>query len=284
MNSNYDVTTNLYGRNQIIEGTTVYDAAGEKVGSVQQLDPQGGYLLVQTGQIFHRDVYVPLDAIARTDADGVYLNLYKDALGDDRYANPPAMRPEAREELATMSSPATDTVVPADTAPRDTRDTRDLAARDTTATDTMARDTAAAGSDDITVPVLEEQLVAEKQRGETGHAHLHKDVVQEQQALNVPLTHEEVRVERAPVEGRVTDVGPAAFQERDIEIPLMGERVITEKEARVVEEVRLHKQPVTEQRQVTDTVRKERVRVEGAEEQTLPLDQTLDRSADQSRA
>jgi len=54
-----------------------------------------------------------------------------------------------------------------------------------------------------------------------------------------------------------------AFTEQDIEILLMGEEVTMGKRTRVSEEIRLHTERITQQREVTDTVRKERVTIEG---------------------
>ncbi len=115
---------------------------------------------------------------------------------------------------------------------------------------------------DVRVPLMEEELVTDKQRVEEGRVHLHKDVVTEQQTINVPVTREEVHVERVPVSGNYDANTAGAFQDKDIDVPVMGEEVVTEKRAHVVEEVRLRKDQVTENEQVSDTVRKERVVVE----------------------
>jgi stress response protein YsnF len=48
---------------------------------------------------------------------------------------------------------------------------------------------------------------------------------------------------------------------------VMGEQVYTEKRTNVRDELHLHKRPVTDTEQVFDTVRKERVNVEGVDEQ-----------------
>src|SRR5207248_2118422 len=55
------------------------------------------------------------------------------------------------------------------------------------------------------VRLREEQLRAQKQPVETGEARLRKDVVSEQQSMDVPVTHEEVYVERRPGSGQPTD-------------------------------------------------------------------------------
>src|SRR5207248_3291524 len=105
---------------------------------------------------------------------------------------------------------------------------------------------------------------AGRQQAEAGRAHVHKEVVDEQQTANVPTTYEELHVARVPERGGASDIGPDAFTNRDFDIPLRGEEVVTKKEARVAEEVHLRKQQVTEGQRVDDTVRKERVRVEGS--------------------
>ncbi len=74
----------------IAPGTDVYDNSGEKIGSVQQYNPQSGYMLVKKGVLFTKDLYIPTDAIARTTTDGIRLNLSKDDLKEDRYTAPPA--------------------------------------------------------------------------------------------------------------------------------------------------------------------------------------------------
>jgi uncharacterized protein (TIGR02271 family) len=117
--------------------------------------------------------------------------------------------------------------------------------------------------------VHEEELVVGRREQEIGRVHLHKDVVEEPQTITAPVTHEEVTLERVPVQGEYTP-SPDAFTEKDIDVPVMGEELVTDKRAKVTEEVRLRKQPVTEEQQVSDTVRKERVRVEGAEEADGP--------------
>ncbi len=98
---------------------------------------------------------------------------------------------------------------------------------------------------------------------------IHKEVMAEQQSVPVTRQHEEAVVERAPVSG-VTDVDVSnAFREWDIDVPVMGEEAVVGKRVREVEEVRLRKEAVTEQQQVSDTVRKERVIVDGVEDQQI---------------
>jgi len=239
---------------QFYQDATVYDTAGEKIGTVQAYDPQGGYITVQKGFLFHKDLYIPVNAVQRTDAEGnVYLSLHKDDLADERYDNPPigsAMGEDSDARTATVAATMTTTRTrQATPTPRQTQATM--------------RD-----EDTINVPVFEEELVVGKQREEMGRVHLHKDVVQEQETVSVNLRHEEVTVERVAVTGQVSQADlQNAFQDQVIEVPVMDEEAIVGKRLHEVEEVRLHKDATQVQEQVGGTVRKERVVVEGVEEQ-----------------
>jgi uncharacterized protein (TIGR02271 family) len=109
-----------------------------------------------------------------------------------------------------------------------------------------------------------ELLRAVKQRVQTGEIRLRKDVVTENQTINVPVTREDVIVERVPVEEarrRPGAAGPIGEGE-EIRIPVSEERVSVTKEPVVTGEVRVQKRAVQDTQQVSDTVRHEEVRVE----------------------
>jgi uncharacterized protein (TIGR02271 family) len=90
--------------------------------------------------------------------------------------------------------------------------------------------------------------------------------VQEQETVLVTLRREEVTVERVPVMGQARQTDRTdAFRSQDIEAPVMGEEAVVGTQVRETEEVRLHKDVTQEREQVSDTVRKERVVVEGVD-------------------
>ncbi len=99
---------------------------------------------------------------------------------------------------------------------------------------------------------------------EVGRARLRKYVVTEDVTQTVPVSREEVRVEREPITdanvGKAMD-GPA-ISEEEHEVTLRAERPVVEKEAVPVERVRLDKDTVTEQQTVSDQVAKEQVEVD----------------------
>jgi len=89
MDSNRDMY-NTSGQIPITVGTDVFDANGEKVGTVKQYNPQASYMVLEKGMLFKKDLYVPVSAIDRTTTDGIRLSLFKDDLKADRFTAPPA--------------------------------------------------------------------------------------------------------------------------------------------------------------------------------------------------
>ena len=112
-----------------------------------------------------------------------------------------------------------------------------------------------------TLQLREEELVASKQRVETGQVQVRKDIVSEQRTLEVPVTRDEVVIERHPVDRRPAD-GPIDDRGQSIEIPLREDRVELEKRAVVYEEVGLGKREVKDTEHVSGTVRREEARIE----------------------
>jgi uncharacterized protein (TIGR02271 family) len=106
----------------------------------------------------------------------------------------------------------------------------------------------------------EEQLKVGKEQVETGRVRLRKYTVTEEQQVRVPVTHEEVRVEREPItdgERRDTRIG-----DEEQEVTLHAERAKVEQETVPVEQVRLRKEDVTEEQALSGEIRKEQIEVE----------------------
>jgi len=56
------------------EGLPIYDRCEEQLGVVSEYGVQEQYLMMREGHLLHRTVSVPISAIERADAKGVYLN------------------------------------------------------------------------------------------------------------------------------------------------------------------------------------------------------------------
>ena len=228
----YDYTDRL------VAGTDVYGADNEKIGTVA--DVGQNYFLVQKGWLFIKDLYLPTSAIAQADSDAVYLNLTK----------------QQAEQMGRDQLPTTGD------AWYGTHRTGGTMTGTGYATDREVGRTVNEG-ENISVPIVEEQLKAGVRETETGRARIVKDVRQEQQTIDVPVEREEVYVtERAA--NRPATEADLNMRERDIEIPLREQEVVTQKQAMVTGEVNVRKERVTETERVTDTVRREDVRVEDA--------------------
>ena len=119
----------------------------------------------------------------------------------------------------------------------------------------------------------EEELSIGKRQVQAGEVGLRKTVETEHVRETVPVTREEVTVERRPLSAdtaRDVDIG-----EDEIRVPLMAEEVVAEKRVVPKEEVVLKKHAVTEEKTVEADLRRERV-----DESSL---QAAERTADRTR-
>jgi uncharacterized protein (TIGR02271 family) len=113
-----------------------------------------------------------------------------------------------------------------------------------------------------TVPLTEERLNASK-RESTREATITKEPVTETKTVEVPVTHEEISVERRPASGSTTAERPVQSK-TETKVPLKQEEVQVTKQPYVKEEVSVKKKPVTETQKVTDKVTSEKVKVKGS--------------------
>ena len=111
------------------------------------------------------------------------------------------------------------------------------------------------------VRLREEQLEVIKERVQVGELQVHKEIVEEQRTVHVPLLREEVYVERRPVFDGKVDGSPFSEDEM-IRIPIIEERLEVTKTPVVVEEVIVGKRKIQETKQVQDTIKKEEARIE----------------------
>jgi uncharacterized protein (TIGR02271 family) len=110
----------------------------------------------------------------------------------------------------------------------------------------------------------EERVRAGTRTEEVGKARLRKHIVTEQQQVTVPVSHEEVRVEREPITeaNRGDAMAGPELTEQEYEVTLHADKATVTKETVPVERVRLGTEKVTEQETVVAEVRKEQIDVE----------------------
>jgi uncharacterized protein (TIGR02271 family) len=129
---------------------------------------------------------------------------------------------------------------------------------------TVGHDVSGPTTDDAMTRSEEELRVGKVDR-ERGRARLRKYVVTEQVQTTVPVRREEVRLEREPItDANVDDAlaGPE-ISEEEHEVVLHEEQPVVEKRTVPKERVRMGKESVTEEAQVSEQVRKERIEADG---------------------
>ena len=251
---------------QDLRGRTLIDSAGDKIGKIDELyyDENGGqpeWALVATGLFGGKKTFVPV-AGARAAGEDLQVPVTKDQVKD-------APRVEADEELSEAeerrlfehyevpyTTEGSTTAVGAPTPPASEVDGNGGAGHDTSGPDT-----------DEAMTRSEEELTVGTRQREAGRARLRKYVVTEMVTKTVPVSHEEVRIEREPItdanRGQATD-GPG-ISEEEHEVVLHEDEVVVDKQAVAKERVRLGKEAVTEDAEVSEEVRKEQIETEGAE-------------------
>jgi uncharacterized protein (TIGR02271 family) len=127
----------------------------------------------------------------------------------------------------------------------------------------IEQDTADIGTDSqVRVPVTEERLEVGKRQIDLGEIRIHKTVEEVEQVRRGPLHREEVEIERVRVNRRVTVPEERRQEGEWLVIPVMEEVFVVEKRLVVMEEIRIRKQLMTEDREVRETVRREHASID----------------------
>jgi uncharacterized protein (TIGR02271 family) len=121
------------------------------------------------------------------------------------------------------------------------------------------------GTTDDAMTRSEEELRLHKSTQESGRVRLRKWVETERVEQSVPVTRETVSVEREAIDSSNIDkaMQGAEITEAEHEVVLHEENVYADKETVPKERIRLDKERVTEQEQISADLRKERVEVDG---------------------
>ena len=246
---------------QQLPGTSLIGAGGEKLGTIDVLyaDEQDGtptFATVHTGMFGSKTSFVPLSD-ATTTADGVRVPYDKELVkAAPHVERDEHLSPEEEERLYRHYGLGETS---------STTQGEGVASEGTTMN--TGHDTSGPTTDEA-MTRSEERLRVGTEKTEVGRARLRKYIVTENVTQTVPVSHEEVRIEREPI----TDgnVGPAmdgpAISEEEHEIVLTAERPVIAKETVPVERVRIGKETVTEQQTVNEQVRKEQIATDGVDD------------------
>jgi uncharacterized protein (TIGR02271 family) len=251
-------------------GRELYDRDGEKIGKIDEVyldttSNQPEWALVNTGLFGLKSTFVPLRD-AEATGDEVRVAHTKSHVKDAPGIDPDGQLSESEEaELYRhydLDRPAADA---GDSGLADGRTTRDveLLGDDDDEVRGESDESRAASGEAMTRS--EEELSVGTSERETGRARLRKYVETEDVRETVPVRREEARVEREPITDANRDQALAGenIGEAEHEVVLHEEEPVIEKRTVPKERVRLDTDTVTEEREVSDQVRRERIEVEG---------------------
>lgn len=105
-----------------------------------------------------------------------------------------------------------------------------------------------------------EELDIAKDRFQTGEVNLRKEIIEEQKTVDVPVTREEVVIERRSIDNEVSDI--PIGEEESIHIPVSEERIEVGKHTVITGEVLASKRAVEDTKHIDETIKREEARVE----------------------
>jgi uncharacterized protein (TIGR02271 family) len=252
---------------QVLEwrGEDLLDRDGDKIGKIEEiyLDTDTGgpeWALVNTGLFGTKSTFVPIRDASR-DPDGIHVPYQKSHVKDAPGIDPDGQLSQREESILyrhyeldygdSHSGSGVDERGAGEGQPVRTPSAGEGGERsDTSDADAMTRS--------------EEELRAGTAERETGRVRLRKYVETEDVQESVPVKRETARVEREPITDANVDQameGPD-ISEDEHEVVLHEEDVVAEKRVVPKERVRIEKDAQTDEEQVSETVRKERIDVD----------------------
>lgn len=112
------------------------------------------------------------------------------------------------------------------------------------------------------IPIIEEELHVGKREVETGGARIRSRIVEKPVEETLRLREEHVTIERNPVNRPASEQDLDHFKEGEIDATERAEVPVVNKEARVVEEVKINKEVGERQENVRENVRKTEVDID----------------------
>ncbi len=243
--------------NEVLEwrGQTMVGSGGDKIGKIEEIyldaeTEQPEWALVHTGLFGSAASFVPIANASRQGGD-VQVPFEKAQVKDAPKLEPDGQLSRQDESALYSHYGLSYGDERSDSGLPEGRDTATSDTRGVVGNDVSGRET-----DDAMTRSEEELRVGTAQR-ETGRARLRKHIVTENVTQTVPVQREEIRVEREPITDANRDAATAGadLTEEEHEVVLHEEEVVIDKRAVPKERVRLDKDTVTEQRQVSPDFR-----------------------------
>ncbi len=258
------------------KGRTMVGSDGEKIGKISEIyeDPDTGkpeWATVSSGLFGSKSNFVPL-AGASPAGEDVRAQVTKDQVKDAPGVEDDGELSEQEEQrlFEHYNVPYTQegsTTAQGQPNAGERSETQSDQRRDRAGEPgVVGRDTSGPETDEAMTRSEEELRVGTRQR-EAGRARLRKYVVTEQVTKTVPVQREEVRIEREPMTDANRDASMTGgdLTEEEHEVTLHEDEVVVDKNVVPKERVRMGKEAISEDREVSEEVRKEQIEPEGGE-------------------
>ena len=245
-------------RLETLRGTNVYDADGDKIGSVEEVfvdeqtqEPE--WIGLGTGFFGTKRVLVPAQTAEFTN-DGITVPYSKDQVKDTPDIDGDYISQQTESALyqhygLEYSEARSDTGLPETGGPT-------AGIGDEAAETGLGQDL---GDRAREVTRSEEELRVGTRQTEAGRLRLHKWVETEQVEVPVEVQREKARVTREPVDGTTSS---EEIGDESLEVTLTEEEPVVQKQTVAKERIGIEKETETDTQTVSDEVRKERVDVD----------------------
>ena len=231
-------------------GYQVYDQSGSKIGKVDDLFVDGNdqpeYIGVKMGLLGTTSTLIPMDACTVDEStQSITVSADKQAVQDGpAFDDDRDITPDYENQIRSYYGLGA------------VEGSEDQGGYGSYYGDEVAEHT---GEEELRVQRSEEELRAGTREVEAGALNVRKRVRTDREQVSVPTRHEEVSVERVPVEGEASE---AQIGDDEVSVPVVEEEVVVEKRPVVKEELRVRKDVVEDEQVVEEDVRREEVDID----------------------
>lgn len=113
--------------------------------------------------------------------------------------------------------------------------------------------------DNAKLSLRKEELDIDKSKIQKGEVELGKEIIEENKSVDVPVTREEVVIERKSLDNEASD--SPITDEETVRIPVTEEKVDVGKHTVVTGEVSAHKREIEDTRHIDETLKHEEARI-----------------------
>lgn len=115
------------------------------------------------------------------------------------------------------------------------------------------------------IPLVEERVSVTKREVETGRVRVKVSVEERDENVPIELSHDEVEVERVPINKAISQLPSVRLEGATTVIPVVEEVVVVEKRLVLVEEIHVRRRSATETKQVQVRVKSEHAEIDRSE-------------------